>query len=100
MPMEVQGESRYRSYSFLTSVLDGGDWLSSLPGRALPLRKEPLGTHWTGGWVTLRLEEKFLACTGDRTSIARCEYVVWCKFIQMRPDGDCKEFKQAAFTQA
>jgi hypothetical protein len=51
MPMEVQGESRYRSYSFLTSVLDGGEWLASRPGRALPPRKEPPGTHWTGGCV-------------------------------------------------
>jgi hypothetical protein len=30
------GERRYSSHSFLTSALDGGEWLASRPGRALP----------------------------------------------------------------
>jgi hypothetical protein len=30
------GKRRYSSYSFLTSTLDGGEWLASRPGRALP----------------------------------------------------------------
>jgi hypothetical protein len=45
------GERRYSSYSFSTSALDGGEWLASRPGRALPQGKRPPGTHWTGGWV-------------------------------------------------
>jgi hypothetical protein len=35
------GERRYSSYSFTTSVLDGGEWSASRPGRALPRRKDP-----------------------------------------------------------
>jgi hypothetical protein len=31
------GERRYSSYSYLTSALDGGEWVASRPGRALPL---------------------------------------------------------------
>jgi hypothetical protein len=34
-------ERRYSSYSFLTSVLDGGEWSASGPGRALPPGKDP-----------------------------------------------------------
>jgi hypothetical protein len=37
----TRGERRYSSYSFLTSVLDGGEWSLSRPGRALPPGKEP-----------------------------------------------------------
>jgi hypothetical protein len=47
----IMGERRYSSYSFLTSILDGGEWSASRPGRALPPGKEPPGTHWIGGWV-------------------------------------------------
>jgi hypothetical protein len=47
------GERRYSSYSFLISVLDGGEWSASRPGRALPLGTDP-GIHRTGGWVGLR----------------------------------------------
>jgi hypothetical protein len=38
---------------FLTSALDGGEWLVSLPGRVTP-RKRAAGTHWIGGWVGAR----------------------------------------------
>jgi hypothetical protein len=34
-------ERRYNSYSYLTSALDGCEWSTSRPGRALPPRKEP-----------------------------------------------------------
>jgi hypothetical protein len=44
------GERRYSSYSFLTSVQDGGEWSASCPSYALPGERTP-GTHWTGGWV-------------------------------------------------
>jgi hypothetical protein len=35
-------ERKYRSYSFLTSALDGGEWSASRPERALPLGKGTL----------------------------------------------------------
>jgi hypothetical protein len=35
------GESRYSSYSFLTSALHGGEWSVSRPDRALPPGKVP-----------------------------------------------------------
>jgi hypothetical protein len=34
-------ERRYSSYSLSTSTLDGGEWLASLPGRALAPGKGP-----------------------------------------------------------
>jgi len=36
--------------AFLTSALDGGEWLTSRPGRFTP-RERAFGTHWIGGWV-------------------------------------------------
>jgi hypothetical protein len=33
---------------FLTSALDGGEWLASCLGRFIP------GNHWIGGWVDPR----------------------------------------------
>jgi hypothetical protein len=40
--MKALGEERrYSSYSFTTSVLDGGEWSASRPGRALPPGKGP-----------------------------------------------------------
>jgi hypothetical protein len=35
------GEKSYSSYSLLTSVLDGGEWSASCPGRPLPRGKDP-----------------------------------------------------------
>jgi hypothetical protein len=35
------GDSRYSSYSFLTSALEGGEWSASHPNRVLPPGKEP-----------------------------------------------------------
>jgi hypothetical protein len=35
------GERRYCSYSFLTSALDGGEWSTSRPDRAMPRGKDP-----------------------------------------------------------
>jgi hypothetical protein len=35
---------------FMTSALDGGEWLAPLPGRFIP-GERVLGTHWIGGWV-------------------------------------------------
>jgi len=37
-------------YSFLTSLLDGSDWLASGAGRFIP-GKRGLGIYWIGGWL-------------------------------------------------
>ena len=47
-----QGQQRYSSTLFLTSVLEGGEGSASRPGRTLPPGKP--GTHCTGCWVGLR----------------------------------------------
>jgi hypothetical protein len=76
-PWRRLGGEEYRSYSFTTSALDGGEWSESRPGRALPPGKgPPVPIVQEAGWVpepvwTQRLEEKSLAFAGDRTSIAR-----------------------------
>jgi hypothetical protein len=82
-------ESKYRSYSFSTSVLDEGEWLESSHCRALAPGKGPsLSTVQEAGWVpelvwTQMLEEKsFRLCRGsnlDRSvvqSVAR-HYTDW-----------------------
>jgi hypothetical protein len=67
----------YSSYSFLTSILDGGEWSASRLGRALPLGKRPpVPIVQEAGWTpepvwTQRIEEKSSAPAGDRTPIAR-----------------------------
>jgi hypothetical protein len=76
-PRRRRGERRYSSYSFSNSALDGGEWSASRPGRALAPGKGPqVPTVQEAGWApepvwTQRLEEKFSARAGDRTSIAR-----------------------------
>jgi uncharacterized membrane protein len=59
-------------YSFSTSVLDGGEWSASRPGRALPSGKgPPVPIVQEAGWApepfwTQRLEEKsFRLCRGS-----------------------------------
>jgi hypothetical protein len=71
------GERRYRSYSFTTSALDGGEWSASRPGRSLPPGKGPLvPIVEEAGWApepvwTQMIEEKSFALARDRTPIAR-----------------------------
>jgi hypothetical protein len=38
---------------FMTSILAGGEWSVSRPGRFTPWERAP-GTHWIGGWVDPR----------------------------------------------
>jgi hypothetical protein len=76
-PWRRLGESRYSSYSFTTSALDGGEWSASRPGRAVPPGKgPPVPIVQEAGWAlepvwTKRIEEKSFAPAGDRTPIAR-----------------------------
>jgi len=37
-------------HTFLSSVLDGGEWLASRHGRLISESRAP-GTHWIGDWV-------------------------------------------------
>jgi hypothetical protein len=59
----------YRSHTFLTSALVGGEWSASRPGRFTP-GKRTHGTHWIGGWVNPRTglddveDRKFLTLPG------------------------------------
>jgi hypothetical protein len=48
--MKTYWEWRYSTTHSLTSALDGGEWLTSRPGRFTPRKRAP-GTHWIGGWV-------------------------------------------------
>jgi hypothetical protein len=48
------GEKRCSSYSFLTSVLDGGWVVSVTPRPRFASGERSPGTHCTGGWVGLR----------------------------------------------
>jgi hypothetical protein len=66
------GESRYSSYSFSTSALDGGEWSASRPGHTLALVKGPLvRIVEEAGWAaeliwTQRLRGKILCvCRGS-----------------------------------
>jgi hypothetical protein len=52
MPQRSLGERKYSFYSFLTSALDGVEWLASRPGRALPPGKgPPVPTAQEAGWA-------------------------------------------------
>jgi hypothetical protein len=70
--MEALGERRYSSYSFSTSVLDGGEWSASRPDRALaPEKGHLVPILQEAGWApepvwTQRLEIKsFRLCRGS-----------------------------------
>jgi hypothetical protein len=62
---------RYRSYTFLTSALDRGEWSASRPGRALaPGKGPPVPIAQEAGWApepvwTQRLDEDFRLCRGS-----------------------------------
>jgi hypothetical protein len=46
------GKRRCSPYSFLTSALEGGEWSTSCPSRALPPGERAPGTHCIAGWVS------------------------------------------------
>jgi hypothetical protein len=51
--MKTYGGVDIQIRDFLTSVLIGGEWSASRPGRFPPDERAP-GTHWIGGWVDPR----------------------------------------------
>jgi len=50
--MKTYGEMEVRLHTFLTSVLDGGEWSASLPGRFT--HGGVTVTHCIGGWMGSR----------------------------------------------
>jgi hypothetical protein len=79
------GERRYRSCSFLTSALDGGEWSASRPGYALPLGKgSPVPIVQDDGWApepvwtqSLERKKKFLCpCRGSNLDLPVVQSVV------------------------
>jgi len=44
------GGVELQHHAFLTSALDGGEWLASRSGR-FTSGERTFGTHWVGGWV-------------------------------------------------
>jgi hypothetical protein len=51
--MKAYGGMDVQIHIFLTSVLAGGEWSASRPGRFTPVEIAP-DTHWIGGWVNPR----------------------------------------------
>jgi hypothetical protein len=51
--MKAYGRVDVWTHIFLTSVLVGGEWSASRPGRFTPRERAP-GAHWIGGRVDLR----------------------------------------------
>jgi hypothetical protein len=101
------GERRYRSYSFLFSAIEGGEWSAPRPSHALPPGKgHPVPIVEEAGWAPepvwmQTLEEKSSASVGDRTptvqSIDRhyTDQATWLVNIQAvpkynRPLGKCQ----------
>jgi hypothetical protein len=64
--------------TFLTSALDGGEWLSSPPGRFTTGERAP-GTHWIENWADSRadldavakINDPFPAPVGNRTPVVQ-----------------------------
>jgi hypothetical protein len=48
--MKTYGGVDVWTHVFLTTVLVGGEWSASGPGRFTPGERAP-GIHWIGGWV-------------------------------------------------
>jgi hypothetical protein len=51
--MKTYGGVEEYLHAFLTSALDGGEWLALRPGCFTSGLRAP-GTYWIGGWVGLR----------------------------------------------
>jgi hypothetical protein len=75
MPWRHMGGEEVYSYSYVTSVVDGGEWSASRPGCALPPGKgPPVPIGQEAGWApelvwTQRLEENSSASVRDQTPV-------------------------------
>jgi hypothetical protein len=76
-PRGALGEREYSSHSFLTSVLEGGEWSAACPGCTLPPGKEPsVSIVQQAGWVPelvwmQMFEENSSASVRDQTPVAQ-----------------------------
>jgi hypothetical protein len=66
---------------FLTSVLDGGEWSTSIPGRFTP-GERALGTHWIEGWMGPRagveaMEKRKISCPCQESKPGRSVRSSW-----------------------
>jgi hypothetical protein len=66
--MKTYGVMEVQLHSFLTLVLDGGEWLASQPGRFTPKERTP-GTHCKGGWMG---PESRFGCDGEEKNSRHC----------------------------
>jgi hypothetical protein len=71
MPRSHKNGAEVQLYSFLTSVLDGGEWLASRPWPLYPRERIPVTTEYKGrgtqwGYGRFGRREKYLAPTGIR----------------------------------
>jgi hypothetical protein len=87
--MKAYGGVNVQIHIFLTSVIPGGEWSGSRPGRFTAKERAP-GTHWIGGWVDPRaglddvkkrnfltplgLELRSLGCPARSQSLYRLRY--------------------------
>jgi hypothetical protein len=93
--MEAHGEERrYSSYPYLTSALDGGEWLASCPGYTLsPGKGPPVPIVQEAGWAPelvwmQGLEEKSSASVGDWTLATQPtvrHYTAWATAAPLPP---------------
>jgi hypothetical protein len=98
-PWRWQGGEEYRSYSFLTSAVDGGEWSASLPDLTLPPaeitppRRYPLDRRLDGpqSWSGRRgYRKNSFASVGDRTAVAR-SFSLWSDTVLTELPGSTNE---------
>jgi hypothetical protein len=85
----LEEDRRYSSYFFLTSALEGGEWLASRPGRPLPPGKNPAvpivqEAGGGGGRASLDAEVRgkiLCLCRGSNASpLVRSQTLYWLSY--------------------
>jgi hypothetical protein len=79
----AKGERRCRSYSFLTSVLDGLSGHRHAPAALHPRKRTP-GTHWAGGSATLSVTNPTWIDLSANPCL-RCERLATNRLSHSRP---------------
>jgi hypothetical protein len=103
-PWRRLGEKRYSSYSFSTPALDGGEWSTSRPGRALAPGERTPGTHCTEPVWTQRLEEKSSRlCRGSNFNClvvqpAARQYTDWATRLTLKVDSHLTTRRQTTLS--
>jgi len=73
--MNIYGGMKIKLHTFLTSVLERGEWTASCSGCFTPREGAP-STHciggWLGTWASLYVtKRKISACAGDQTLVVK-----------------------------